>query len=145
MVDKSTTTENDFRSVHANSHFSVFAKNARWLHTPDRLAELMGEIADVDWDIILFSETHRGGDQCKLQDGHVLFPSSQSTACAGVAVLVHRKHCRHVKRVCSISDRLMYVDLLVGTITWRLIATYLPHAGYSHEELCIVYEQPSAF
>ena len=77
-------------------------KNARWLHTEDRLAELMGELCDLDWDFVLLSETRRGGQQCKLIDGHMLFPSSQNTTAAGVAVLVHSRHRQSVKRVCSV-------------------------------------------
>ena len=62
----------------------------------------MGEMCDLDWDFVLLSETRRGGQQCKLIDGHMLFPSPQNTTAAGVAVLVHSRHSQSVKRVCSV-------------------------------------------
>ena len=52
-----------------------------------------------------------------------------------------RRHSRGVKRACSVSDRLMYVDVLIGPKMHRIIAVYMPPAGYTHEDLCAAYEQ----
>ena len=52
-------------SERVNSRFSVYCKNAR-LHTEDRLAELLGELNQCQWDVVLFSETRRNSDHCKL-------------------------------------------------------------------------------
>ena len=51
---------------------------------------------------------------------------------------------RHVDAVISVqvvSERLMYLDLKVLTGLVRFVAVYMPHMGYPHHELQIVYDQ----
>ena len=123
-----------------NSRFSVYCKNAR-LHTDDRLAELLGELNQCQWEVVLFSETRRNSDHCQLARGHKLYSSSQQTVAAGVAILVNRRLLHGVIRVHVISDRLMFLDLQFGTRICRLISVYMPHAGYPHDDLCKMYDQ----
>ena len=123
-----------------NSRFSVYCKNAR-LHTEDRLAELLGELNQCQWDVVLFSETRRNSEHCKLAGGHKLHASSQQTVAAGVAILVNRHLLHGVRRVQVISDRLMFLDLHIGTRICRLISIYMPHAGYPHDDLRKMYDQ----
>ena len=33
------------------------------------------------------------------------------------------------------------VDVRIGNVIHRFIAVYLPHVGYSHQHVCMVYEQ----
>ena len=75
----------------------------------------------------------RGGTHI---DGLLLFPASQNTVADGVAALIHVRHSQSVKRfffrICSVSDWLIYVDVLLGATTHRMIAAQKPHAGYPH-------------
>eukprot|EP00439_Symbiodinium_sp_Y106_P004000 s2119_g1.t1 len=114
---------------------------SKQLHTDDRLAELLGELNQCQWEVVLFSETRRNSDHCQLARGHKLYSSSQQTVAAGVAILVNRRLLHGVIRVHVISDRLMFLDLQFGTRICRLISVYMPHAGYPHDDLCKMYDQ----
>jgi len=119
---------------------AVYCKNAR-LHTDDRLAELLGELKHCQWDVVLFSETCRNSDHCTLAGGHKLYSSSQQSVAAGVAILVDQRLVHGVTQIRVISDRLMFIDLTFGTNRCRFISVYMPHAGYPHGELGMVYDQ----
>lgn len=123
-----------------NPIFQVFAKNARLTHT-DRFAELRLELHDVEWDVVLFSETRFANGPTNVMDPHVLFASGDRSPCAGVAILLHARHKRHVKSVQFISERLMYLDLRTCRGLMRIVAIYAPHAGYPKEELTDLYHQ----
>ena len=104
------------------------------------MAELAAELYNVDWDVILFSETRSAHGRCVLDGGHVLYTSEIATQAAGVAILLHRKHVHRVGQVTSLNERLMFLDLHYGRRCVRFISLYMPHAGYSLEDLRIVYD-----
>ena len=52
--------------------FHIFAKNAH-VHSQTKFAELLLELADIEWDIILFSETRYAGGNKILEGGHHMF------------------------------------------------------------------------
>ena len=52
----------------------IFAKNAR-INTTTQLTQLLAELRDIAWDIILFSETRTKTAQQILDGGHVLYIS----------------------------------------------------------------------
>ena len=119
----------------------VYTKNAR-LHSDSKLTELLGELNMIrdNWDIVLFSETRRACGMVDLDGGHRLYASHQPTTCAGVAILVHGRHCSNVQRTAVVNDRLMYVDIKVSNKTTRFAAIYVPHAGYADADLRLVYD-----
>ena len=134
--------------VHAQNKFSeersrevvVFAKNAR-LHSADKISELLGELVQINaWDVLLFSETRRSSEAVDLEGGHRLFSSQRPTACAGVAILVHSKHVAAVQRVQTVDERVLYVDLRINGLTFRMVSVYMPHAGYPTEDLMQTYD-----
>jgi len=46
------------------------------------------------------------------------------------AILVHARWASSIIRFHKVSDRLVYVDLLLNGNKYRVIAVYVPHAGY---------------
>ena len=114
----------------------MYTKNAR-LHSDVKLTELLGEMQSLNdsWDVVLFSETRRSAEITILSGGHRLYSSHQQTSCAGVAVLVHARNCGNIQLVATINERLMYVDVQPSSKTIRLIAVYMPHAGYPQNDV----------
>ena len=92
----------------------IYTKNAR-LHSDAKLTELLGEMQSLDdlWDVVLFSETRRSAEMTILSGGHRLYSSHQQTSCAGVAVLVHVRHCANIQKAfCNCS--LVFRHILLG-------------------------------
>ena len=121
----------------------VYTKNAR-LHNDDRFGELVVEIAGMQWDIVMFSETRSCHGIIELHEGnfrHICFGSGTETFSAGVAILLHERHAKNVVNAKVISDRVMYVDFTVGGKKLRSIAAYAPHAGYSADDFNAFFEQ----
>lgn len=118
----------------------IYCKNAR-LHSNVKLLELVGEIQQCMWDVVLFSETRADIDKLTLDGGHLLYGSRKATTCAGVAIALHSKHKTCVQQVRVLDDRLMYLDLKNGARVIRLVSVYMPHAGYPIDDLRRLYEQ----
>ena len=57
-----------------------------------------------------------------------------------MAILLHEKHVHRVGQATSLNERLMFLDLHCGRRCVRFISLYMPHAGYSMEELRSVYD-----
>ena len=51
----------------------------------------------------------------------------------GVAVLVHKRHLGGKIEFIDRSDRVMIIDLKIGTTKMRFVAAYLPHDAYGEE------------
>ena len=66
----------------------VLCKNA-CLNGDIRLAGLLAESADVQWDIMCFSETRVVDSDVMLDGGHRLICNRGNLPFAGVAVMVH--------------------------------------------------------
>ncbi len=64
-----------------------------------RIAELLGELSDVVWDVILFSETRTSQATQILEGGHVLYTMLGDNAAAGVGVLVHAGHVKNISKI----------------------------------------------
>ena len=99
------------------------------------------ELADIEWDIILFSETRYAGGNIVLEGGHHMFASSEPTVAAGVAILVHCKHVGNIKFSQAPSSRICFVDMMMKAGVTRFVATYTPHMGYSNHDLHRYYDQ----
>ena len=122
------------------SIFHTFAKNAR-LNSDVKIAEVLGELHNCSWDIVMFSETRSFRETVTLTSGDQLYSSTQPTNAAGVAILCHKRHVDAAISVQVVSERLMYLDLKVLTGLVRFVAVYMPHMGYPHHELQTVYDQ----
>ena len=92
---------------------TVFMCSVKMLNStpPERVAELLGELCDILWDVILLSETRATHGHTMIEGGHVLITSLESTNAAGVALLVHSRHAHQLRQVKQFSDRLVYADL----------------------------------
>ena len=110
--------------------FWVLCKNAR-IHGEARIAQVLVEVSDLQWDVVCFSETRAWSNDSILDGGHRLICSCKYSKCVGVAILVHKKWTKSIVKVEQISDRVMYVDIAMEHIVVRVVATYFPHVGYS--------------
>ena len=54
----------------------------------------------------------------------------RTPSASGVAILIHSRHMKRIIRKQYESDRIMAVDLRMDNRIFRIIAVYLPHAGY---------------
>ena len=119
------------------STFIVFAKNAR---LQNRLPEMLGELAGLCWDIVLFSETRSALGTVRFDSGHLFLGSTPLSPAAGVGILLHERHVSKLKLVKQISLRLMFADVVLSHGTVRFVAAYAPHSGYSRDVLNKFYE-----
>lgn len=90
---------------------NVCAKNAS-MHTDIASTELLDEVSELHWDIILFSERWRGHTNCHHHGGHRFARSARCKA-AGVAFLLHDRHAKKVLEHRCDNDRLMYLVFLI--------------------------------
>ena len=111
----------------------VYAKNGR-INTENRRIALLSELAVLQWDFICFSETRCLTEDTLLHGGHRLITSLESPAASGVAILVHSDCVKYIIRKHMVSDRVMAIDVKIGTKKIRIISVYMPHAGYSFAE-----------
>ena len=92
----------------------IFAKNAR-INDNAQLTQLLAELSDVTWDIILFSETRTKSGQQLLDGGHMLYTSLDGNQFVGVGILLHSKHVRKNNRIQVFSGRVLALDISIKT------------------------------
>ena len=115
-----------------NDHLHVYAKNAR-INTPERQLAMLSELAELNWHVVCFSETRAKDQDVLLHGGHRLITnlgSSPSSSASGVGILIHCQHVGSILRTIPVSDRVLGVDIRLDDQSYRIIAVYLPHAGY---------------
>ena len=58
----------------------TYTKNVRSLciHSVEKLTELLSDLHDVEWDLVLLSETRAPSDTYILDGGHVLYTASDN-------------------------------------------------------------------
>ena len=72
--------------------FTVLQKNMRSMNSNERLDELIRELYQVDWDVILISETWRQNKEIgETQQGYIMVESGQFINKHGVAILLKKK------------------------------------------------------
>ena len=114
------------------------------LHNDDRFGELVAEITDVQWDIVMFGETRSSHGIIELHECNFrrkCFGSGTETCSAGVAVLLHERHAKNVANAKVISDRVMYMDFTNGGRKLRAIAVSAPHEVYNDDDFNAFFEQ----
>ena len=76
-----------------------------------------------------------------LDGGHALYTSITDNIYAGVGILLHESHVNKNNRIQNVSGRVLALDFTVNGKKMRSIATYVPHCGYSVQDLERTYEQ----
>ena len=118
----------------------VLAKNAR-INTNHKIVQVLAELENVEWDVVLFSETRAAKGNVILDGGHALYTNIGDNAFAGVGILLHAKHVNKSNRIYNVSGRVLALDFVVNGKRVRSIAVYVPHCGYSAQALEETYEQ----
>jgi exonuclease III len=102
--------------------------------TGDKLVQLLAELENIVWDVILLSEVRTPSQKSTLDGGHVLYTSLRNNMFSGTGILLHAKHVRKRNILHDLSDRVLGLDFSVNKIKVRTIAVYLPHCGYTEQE-----------
>ena len=91
----------------------ILAKNAQSIYNDIREIELLETLDDIEWDILLMSETWRKTKQeiWKTERGHLFLGSGWDAGHKGVAILIHRRHTKTFKGFMPESERICAVDL----------------------------------
>lgn len=117
----------------------VLCKNSR-LQNPERLADVMAELSQIQWDIVCFSETRAPSETLCFEEGHVLHLSLHECPSAGVGILLHKRFVQG-SVVHPISDRILRVDVKWSSSKrLSIFAVYVPHGGYPTADLDDFYE-----
>ena len=75
----------------------------------------------------------------KTNQNHNGFGSGGTRRQNGVGFLLHREH-SYDKFVC-ISDRIAFLDVKLGNISFRIVAVHMPHTGYDDQNVEVVHTQ----
>ena len=105
-----------------------------------KLVQLLAELQNMEWDVILLSEVRTPTQKSTLDGGHVLYTSLQTNMSSGTGRLLHAKHVRSSNVVHEISDRVLGLDFTVNKIKIRAVVVYVPHMGYSQEDYDLTVE-----
>ena len=92
----------------------MFAKNVRSLSLCGgiKIPQLLGELQNLEWDVILLSETRTPAGKYILDGGHVLFTALCGNSASGTGILLHRKHVKKSNKIHAVSDRILVLDLM---------------------------------
>ena len=96
---------------------------------------MLEELGDTNWDVVMFSKTRCANINATLDGGYRFVTSTQPTHAAGVAILLHQRHSANIKATHSASDTLLFADVSTDRGMACFIAAYVPHGGYSQEDL----------
>ena len=123
--------------------FVVYAKNVRSLSLSGgtKITQLLGELKNIQWDVVLLSETRSPSGTYILDGGHVLFTALSENSSSGTGILLHTEHVKKSNKLHYISDRVLALDFMAYGIKIRAIAVYAPHAGYPVEDFDTTFDQ----
>ncbi len=107
------------------------------------MAELELEVGSHGWDAILVQETWRGKrEENEIRgSGHRWLGSGGAGRKYRVGTLVHSGLRSAVDELRPLSPRLASLDLHIKGRKVTLIVVYVPHAGYTVEEVEALYEE----
>ena len=125
--EKGETDQSRARTVHID--FKIIQKNSRSLASNLDMDELLLDLHDEQWDVILVSETWRKKkEECfSLEIGHVWFGSAGKQKQNGkgwkhgVGILLHRRWSKVWSAADAVSERLINIDINVGKYKLRII------------------------
>lgn len=98
------------------------------------------------WDILILNETFRAQKKeafCTSR-GHDFFGSGGAAGKHGVGILLNQKWHHCWSKWEAISPRLGCLEVRFGKMRMSITAAYLPHGGYTDEEVEAVYVQISS-
>ena len=113
--------------------FVAYAKNVRSLSLSGgtKITELLGGLENIEWDVVLLTETRSPSGKYVLDGGPVLFTDLSENCVSGTGILLHTKHVKKLNKIHRVSDRVLLLDFMVYGIKFRSVAVYAPHAGNS--------------
>ena len=119
---------------------NIIQKTAR-INTDLKLWEMINELADIQWDIVCFSEARTLTNDIIVSGGNRLISNLGTHEYAGVALLINRRWAKNVLDIGGLPGRTIYADIQIGAQVFRYISVYMPHAGYPLVEFeeCIKY------
>jgi exonuclease III len=97
-------------------------------------------VSEIQWDVVCLSETWANDGNYTLEGGHRLFCCRDEFRWSGVAILVNARWAPCIIDFCKISDRVAYVDLVLSGTKYRIIAVYVPHAGYHVDYFTVCFD-----
>ena len=94
--------------------FIAFAKNIRSLSLGGgiKITQLLGELKNTEWDVVLLSETRTPTGKYVLDGGHVLFTALFENSASGTAILLHSKHVKKSNKIHVVNDRVLALDFM---------------------------------
>ena len=106
-----------------------------------KIIELLSELENLKWDVILLSETRIPTGKYVLEGGHVLFTSLSNNAFSGTGILLNVEHVRKSNKIHCVTDRVLVLDFMAYSTKLRAVAVYVLHAGYSVEDFEETFDQ----
>ena len=120
--------------VHTESDivFHAYAKTNRSirLDSIERMTQLLAELENVQWDIILISESRTPSGMYRLDGGHVLYTVLMDDDFLGTGILLNAKHAKSSNTVHNLSSRVLGLDFCVNGMKIRAVSVYVPYCGY---------------
>ena len=116
--------------------FVVLQKNTRSMNSTERLEELLKEVHQTAWDLILISETWRQSKEVwETQQGHLMVESRKFTNKHGVAILLNIRWKSKINWVQFECERVVAMSISVNKQPIILASVYMPHSGYPDHQV----------
>ena len=124
----------------------VYQKNARGLTNDGRIEEMMKELIDVKWDILILNETWRteAREYFEMAEGHIFAGAGYPKHQRGVAIIVHRRWAKSILNFVAINERAAFLDINFNIYRMRVVAAYFPHSKYADIHVQEVYNTLSS-
>ena len=106
--------------------FYAYAKNIRSirLDSIEQMKQLLAELENVCWDVILISESRTPPGTYLLDGGHILYTVLADGDFLGTGILLNAKHAKSTNVVHSISSPVLGLDFRINGIRIRAICGY---------------------
>jgi len=113
------------------------------LKNADRFDELIEELKDTRWDLLLLNETWREEpeEQRESEQGHVFAGCGHSSGRKGVALVLHQKWKAHLLAFNPSDERLCSIDFIAHGTKIRALSAYFPDCSYNDAEVQKVYDK----
>ncbi len=82
-----------------------------------------------------WSETRAETNDINLDGGHRFITALAGDGFVGVAILIHHRYENCVTDSRSYDGRVLAIDVCIEGVLFTIVSVYVPHAGYSHEDL----------
>ena len=135
----------DFGELGSEVVLTILGKNVQSLQTEAREDELFSELRQVEWDVVLLSETWRekARERWKAGDGHMFCGTGGAKGAKGTGILLHRRWVKGFRAFYAISDRVCSIDVDIKGQKIRFVAVYMPHGGQDDADVEGVYGELS--